>query len=355
MKLLMGRRLLRHGSARNRRLATLGLAAAFAVTLAGCGEVTNTINPKPGTANTVTVELSGAPSAADVGIYAAAALGYFKQTDMNVVLRSPRSGQDPLVLLHQDQTLIAISSEPSVFLYRNENIPVVAVGALIQGPLSQIPITLPVVHPPSGGVGLGPGTATTTTTTTTRRRKTKRAKATATSTVTTATGTGTGTTTTATGTVTTGTTTTTTPTVSEVPTGATWPLKLQQLLAQSSAPTYNALVVVVRKITIVQHAGLIRRFVQAVARGYRAVRADPRAAVTDMIAADPALKSQRRDLLASVRSLLPHYFPSGKVWGWQPERYWNAFGTWLSSKGLLNNQNAISDASTNELLQGQGV
>jgi ABC-type nitrate/sulfonate/bicarbonate transport system substrate-binding protein len=140
-----------------------------------------------------------------------------------------------------------------------------------------------------------------------------------------------------------------------VPTGAAWPALLQSLLEQPSAPTYNGLVLVVRKGTIVDHAGLPRRLIQAIHRGYVAVRRDPKAAVADLIAADPGLASQKRALLATVKSLLPHFFPSGTIWGWQSERNWNTFGTWLYNNKLIDNPNAVTDASTNELLQGEGV
>jgi putative hydroxymethylpyrimidine transport system substrate-binding protein len=326
----------------------LGLAAV-AIAVAGCGEVTNTIKPNPGTANHITVELAGPPDAYDVGMYAAQALGYFKQTDMIVTFQTPSAGQDPLTMLHEGKVPIAISSEPSVFLARNQEMPVVAVAALVQKPLSQIPITLPPKHLPSGGNGI---------TTTTGVPVTG---PTGTNTSTTQTSTGTTTTgTTTTGTTTTGTSTattptTTTPTPAQVPTGSVWPAQLQALLAQSNAPTYNGLVVVVRKGTIVDHAPVIRRFVQAVERGYEAVRRHPRQAVADLIAADPGLASERRELMATVRATLPYFFLPGTIWGWQKESEWNFFGTWLDTNKLINNTNAITDASTNELLQGEGV
>ena len=64
------------------------------------------------------------------------------------------------------------------------------------------------------------------------------------------------------------------------------PIQLMQIrrhpnvihVADEGVPTYDQLVVVVRKGTIVDHAPLIRRFVQAVARGYEAARANPVAA-----------------------------------------------------------------------------
>jgi putative hydroxymethylpyrimidine transport system substrate-binding protein len=327
------------------------------VALAGCGEISNTITPKAGTANEVTVELAGPPSAYYVGLYAAQALGYFKQTDIKVVFQTPATGQDPLTMLHDGKVLAAISSEPSVFLARNQEMPLVGIGALLHDPLSQIPITVPPTKAASGGKGITTTkgkSKTTTATTTTPTATTTAATTTAT---TTATATGTTTAATTTGTTTTGTTTgtTTTPTPAQVPTGAAWPAQLQTLLAQPTAPTYDGLVVVVRKGTIVNHAGLVRRFIQAIHRGYVAVRKDPNAAVADLMAADPGLATQRRALRATVRSLLPYFFPTGTIWGWQSEKDWNAFGTWLYNNKLINNPNAVTDASTNELLQGEGV
>ena len=52
--------------------------------------------------------------------------------------------------------------------------------------------------------------------------------------------------------------------------------------------------IVVRKGSIVNDAPLIRRFVQAVARGYRAARATPTQAITNLIAAVPSLAPSRR-------------------------------------------------------------
>jgi ABC-type nitrate/sulfonate/bicarbonate transport system substrate-binding protein len=348
-----------------RRTAGAGvLALVVAGALAGCGEIVNTITPAPSTANQVTVELAGPPTAYYVGLYAAQALGYFKQTDIDVVFQTPSTGQEPLTMLHDGQVLAAISSEPSVFLARNQQMPVVAIGALVRDPLSEIPLPVAPVRPPSGGKGITvhkTGDRATTTTAATGTTTTGTTSTGTTSTGTTTTGTATtGTTTTGTattGTTTTGTTTgaTTTPKPSQVPTGAAWPGELKSLLAQPSAPTYNGLVVVVRKGTIVDHAGLVRRLIQAIRRGYAAVRRDPKAGVTALIAADPGLATQRRALLATVRSLLPRFFPSGTIWGWQSERNWNTFGTWLYNNKLIDNPNAVTDASTNELLQGEGV
>lgn len=332
----------RHRASRARIAA---VAAALAgVALAGCGEVTNTIHPRPGTSNQVTLVLAGPPNAFYAGIYDAQALGYFKQTDIDLRIVVPTAGQDPLSMVHGGQALIGVSSEPSVLLHRNADEPVVGVAALVHGPLSAITVPVP---PPgaSGGSGLTTTTTTRTTGTTTTRTTTTIPPATTTAVTTTP----------ATTTTSTATTTPTTTTFSEQD-ATLWPAKLQQLLTQPGVPTYDGLVLVVRKKSIVSHAGLLRRFVQAVARGYRASRADPQRAVANLVAANPTLAPTKALQLNTLNAAIPYFFPAGlKVWGWQREAQWNTFGTWMTQNGLLTNPNAITDASTNELLQGEGV
>jgi ABC-type nitrate/sulfonate/bicarbonate transport system substrate-binding protein len=127
-------------------------------------------------------------------------------------------------------------------------------------------------------------------------------------------------------------------------------------LSSPGYPTYDGLVVVVRKGSIVDHAPLIRRFVQAVARGYRAARANPTQAITNLITEVPSLAPQQALETAELTAAMPYFFPAGgKVWGWQREAQWNSFGSWMTQNQLLSNPNAVTDASTNELLPGQGV
>jgi putative hydroxymethylpyrimidine transport system substrate-binding protein len=315
------------------------LAALAAVVLAGCGAVKNTITPQPGTTNQIKVALAGPPNAFYIGIYEAQALGLFKQTDLNVQVLIPSASQDPVTMVHDSQVLVGISSEPNVLLHRNEDQPVVGVAAIVHKPLQSIKITEPAAGP-SGGVGVGTGTTTTATATTSTKSKRSRTTTTKATTTTTATAT---------------TTTPTTTTISE-PDSSSWPAKLQQLLSSPGYPTYDGLVIVVRKGTIVDHAPLVRRFVQAVARGYRAARANPTQAITNLITEVPSLAPQQALETAMLQDAMPYFFPTGgKVWGWQREAQWNSFGNWMSQHQLLSDPNAITDASTNELLPGQGV
>jgi putative hydroxymethylpyrimidine transport system substrate-binding protein len=320
--------------------ATAATVVLAGVALTGCGEVTNTVKPAPGTANNVTVELAGPPNGFYVGLYEAQALGYFKQSDLNVKLQVPTAGQDPVGMVHGGQALVAVASEPTVLLHRNENEPVVGVAGIVHQPLGAITIREPKPGP-SGGSGLS-ATGTTTTSSSTKSSTVKAP-------------TKTRTTTTKSTTATTTTTVPTTTTISEQD-ATTWPAAMQQDLTQPGVPTYNGLVLVVQKRAIVNHAGLLRRFVQAVARGYRAARADPKAAVKNMVRLVPALAPERALVLKTVNAAMPSIFPKGlPVWGWQRQAQWNLFSTWMSTHQFLDNPNASTDASTNELLQGQGV
>jgi putative hydroxymethylpyrimidine transport system substrate-binding protein len=118
-------------------------------------------------------------------------------------------------------------------------------------------------------------------------------------------------------------------------------------------PSYDELVLVVRRATLANKADEIRRFVQALARGYESARRDPSTAVRNLIAANPSLDSKFQS--ASVKASLPAFFPpAGRPWGWQDQAQWNAYGQWMLSHHLISNPNAVVAASTNELLAGQG-
>ncbi len=93
------------------------------------------------------------PNAFYIGLYEAEALGYFKQTDMNVHVVVPGAGQDPVTMVHDRQALVGISSRPNVLLNRNVDEPVVGVAALVHAPLSAITIPVPKAGP-SGGAAL---------------------------------------------------------------------------------------------------------------------------------------------------------------------------------------------------------
>lgn len=284
------------------RLTAAGaVVAASAVAIGGCGEIANTIKPPPDTANHLTVALPTAPSATYIGIYEAQALGYFKQADLDVQLQAPSSGvTDTLTPLFDYKLSVAVASEPSLMLARNRSEALVGVGALVHGPLKTVK-AITVKTPAGSGKHK-------------RARTTVRYQAS-----------------------------------NDV---AVLPTSLQH----RTLPAYDGLVFAVRKGTIVNHAEIIRRFVQAVARGYEAARSNPTAATQTLISTVPSLAKTRALQLTTIKMMIPSFFPAGdKIWGWQYASQWNAFGTWLTRLHMITNPNATPDASTNELLAGQGV
>jgi putative hydroxymethylpyrimidine transport system substrate-binding protein len=299
------------------------------------------------------VALDWFPNADHVGIYQALATGDFEKAGLNVRIQVPSDPAQPLQMLAAGKTDVAISYEPEVMLARDKGEALVSIAAIVQEPLTSIvsvrskhigtvadlrgkrvgtagipfqhaflTTILSHAHVPASSVkeiNLGSNLVP--------AMLSGRVDATL---------------------------------------GAYWNYEAIQLermhkhpnvirMDQAGVPTYDELVVVARKSTIVNHPDELRRFVQALGRGYAAVRRDPQAAVGNLVKANPGLDSGFQ--LASVKATLPAFFPSNtsKPWGWQTASEWNAFGQWMLDHHLISNPNAVADASTNELLAGQGL
>ncbi len=279
------------------------MLVAAAVLLAGCGEISNTLTPAPGSANTLTVALAAAPNFSDAGIFDAEALGYLAQTDLKVrfIVSS-----HPLSAIAAGRAQIAVVSEPRVLLTRNKHVALASVAAILQGP---------------EGVDVNCHAATHAHTRTTAARAPR----------------------------------------SHPPLRAVrcqTSVTARPAPAYAHAPTYNGLNVVVTEHEIITYAPIVRRFVQAVARGYVATRANPVTATENLVKLYPNLDYAAQ--LAGVKASLANFFPPATdgrshPWGYQFVRQWNAFGTWLINHKIITDADAVIDADTNELLAGQGV
>ena len=71
-------------------------------------------------------------------IYIAHAKGFFEEEGLDVDIMVPADPNDPLKLVAAGKVNFAISYQPSVITARSEGLPVVAIGALVQHPLSSI-------------------------------------------------------------------------------------------------------------------------------------------------------------------------------------------------------------------------
>jgi putative hydroxymethylpyrimidine transport system substrate-binding protein len=335
-----------------RALSIAALAAALG--LAACGEKSDTLTAPVGKSQPLTLMLDYLPNADHVGLYESLADGAFRRAGLNVKVEVPSDPAEPLKALAAGKVDAAISYEPEVFLARSQDIALVAVAAIVQEPLTSI-ISVGAAHitTPADLAGKTIGTAGIPYQSAYLQTILQHAGVPATS-------------------------------VKErnvgfdlVPAmlsgrvdatlGGYWNYEAIELaqegrhpnvihMDQAGVPSYDELVVVVRKNEIVNDTARIRAFVQALARGYEAARADPVAAVKTLVQANPTLNDKLQ--LASVRAVLPDFFPTnGKPWGWQSIPNWNAFGNWMLVHHLISNPNdvVINAAADNELLPGQGL
>jgi putative hydroxymethylpyrimidine transport system substrate-binding protein len=334
-----------------KRLSLLAALAALTFALAACGEKHDQLGP--GKAQSLTMMLDWFPNADHVGLYQAIAEGDFTRAGLNVHVEVPSNPASPLQLLAAGKVDIAISYEPEVLLARNQGLPLVSIGAIVQKPLTSIVSVgarhirsvaqlkgktvgdagipyqhayldtilsnagVPVrsVHEVNVGSNLVPAMVS------------GRVDATL---------------------------------------GAYWnyeAIQLAQLhkhpnvirVDHVGVPTYDELVLVVRRSELADSSDQLRQFVQALARGYEATRRDPQAAVANLVRMNPGLEPKFQ--LASVRATLPAFFPANtsRPWGWQDQVQWTAYGQWMLSHHLISNPNAFVAASTNEVLAGQGI
>ncbi len=333
-----------------KRLSMISVAVLASVALAACGEKKESITGG-GTAQSLSLMLDWFPNADHVGIYQALANGDFSQAGLDVHVQVPSDPAAPLQLLAAGRVDVAVSYEPEVMLARDRGEPVAAIGAIVQQPLTSIvSIGSKRIRTPANLRGKTIGDAGIPyqhayLTTILRHAGVPVSK------------------------------------VKEVNVGANlvpamlsgrvaatlgayWnyeAIQLQQLgkkpnvirMNQVGVPTYNELVLVARTDEINRRADLLRRFVQALGRGYAAVQSDPSGAVGNLLAANPSLS--RKLQLASVRATLSSFMPpAGQPWGWQSQAQWTAYGQWMLQNHLISNPSAYIDASTNELLAGQG-
>ena len=329
-------------------------AALLPVALAACGEKHEALTGTRGSTQPLTLMLDWSPNADHVGIYQALAEGDFAKAGLDVHVEVPSNPASPLQLLAAGKVDAAISYEPELLLARNQDQPLVSVAALVQEPLTSI-VSLRNRHitTPSrlrgkrvgdagisyqhayletilshAGVPAGSVKEITLQEDLVPALLSGRVDATL---------------------------------------GAYWNYEALQLtqmgrrvnvirVNQAGVPNYDELVLVVRQSTLVSRPDEIRRFVQAMARGYESARANPSAAVANLVRANPGLDPKLQT--AAVDATLPAFFPGSypsQPWGWQDPTQWNAFGQWMVSNHLISNPAAVADASTNEELAGQGL
>jgi putative hydroxymethylpyrimidine transport system substrate-binding protein len=331
----------------------LPLTALIPLLLAGCGSKQETITAPARSAQSLNLMLDWFPNADHVGIYRALAEGDFTRAGLNVHVQVPSDPAAPLRLVAAGRVDMAISYEPELLLARDRSQPLVSVAALVQQPLTSIvSVGSQRIHSPRdlrgktvGDAGIAYQHAYLQTILAHAGVPAKSVKE-----------------------VNVGSNLVPAMVSNRVNAtlGAYWNYEAIQLgqlgkkpnvirMNRAGVPNYDELVLVVRETTLNRHPDLVRRFVQALARGYQSVRRNPAAGVASLLKANPGLdpKLQR----ASVQATLPSFFPANpsQPWGWQDPAQWSSYGQWMLANHLISNPSAVTDALTNEVLAGQGI
>jgi putative hydroxymethylpyrimidine transport system substrate-binding protein len=289
------------------------------------------------------------PNADHAGIYAAQASGRFREQGLDVRVRAPADPAAPLKLVAAGKTDLAVSYEPEVLRARDKGAPVVAIGALVQKPLTSI-VSLPKagIRSPADLRGKRVGTAgidyqsaylqavldrAGVDRSTVRERNVGFDLLPAL----------------ATGKV-------------DAVLGAFWnyegvDLRLRgrdpQIIRidQAGVPAYNELVIVASEKSVRERRDELRRFIAALGDGTHELADDPAAGLSALLRANRDLdkRLQRESIKVTTPLLLP---PEGRPYGWQDPGEWAAFGQFMRRNKLI--KHPAEGAFTNELLPAAG-
>jgi putative hydroxymethylpyrimidine transport system substrate-binding protein len=332
------------------RLLIASFAVLILVAAAGCGEKEDVLEPKG--SKEIELMLDFFPNADHAGIYAAQADGDFEEAGLKVKIRQPADPAAPIKQVAAGRVDLAISYEPELLRARDKGLRVVAVGAIVNKPLTSI-ISLPRarIRRPADLKGKRVGTAGIDYQTaylrtimleagvdpkTVKQRNvgfnlnpallTKKVDATL---------------------------------------GGYWNYEAQELRLQgrkprvipvnrAGVPTYDELVLVANEDALDRDKDKIRAFIGAVSRGTRSLRRDPDTAIEGLLQANRDLDERLQR--TAVKLTLPLFFPpEGKPFGYQDPGEWDEFAGWMRENHLLRNTPSAEGAFTNELLPGAGL
>ncbi|MHB8240603.1 MAG: ABC transporter substrate-binding protein [Solirubrobacteraceae bacterium] len=340
-------------STRRRSATLIGacLLVCCVVVLSACGTKQDSLSTavKP-----FSVMLDFFPNADHAPLYSAIAHGDFRAVGLDVKPEAPADPAEPLKLLAAGKVDMAISYEPELLLARDQGLKLVSIGALVQRPLTSI-IALPSAHIASVAdlAGKSVGTAGIAYQSAELRTALQHAG------------------------VSPGAAHEVNVGFNLVPAmlsgkvdatlGGFWNYEAIQLrlahkrptvipVDQAGVPTYNELVLVVREDEAHTRGQDLRAFLQALTRGEREVRADPAAASTLLVKANPSLEPKLQ--LESIKQTLAAAQPtdSSKPYGWQDSTAWAAFGSWMFAHKLLTHDpGAGLPPLTDEFLPGEGI
>jgi putative hydroxymethylpyrimidine transport system substrate-binding protein len=117
------------------RIVILAILAVAVLALGACGEKSEGTG---GEAQPFSLTLDFYPNPDHAGIYMAEKLGYFEEAGLDVSIQTPSDPAAPIKQVAAGRTDLAISYEPEVALADEQGLDVIAVGALVDRPLTSM-------------------------------------------------------------------------------------------------------------------------------------------------------------------------------------------------------------------------
>ncbi|MEA2288224.1 MAG: putative hydroxymethylpyrimidine transport system substrate-binding protein [Solirubrobacteraceae bacterium] len=334
-----------------RRLICALLALVATGALAACGERSEPTGPAA--REPVRLMLDYFPNADHAGIYAAQGTGAFDRAGLDLDIQAPADPAAPLKLLAAGRVDLAISYEPELLLARDKGQKLVAVGALVQKPLtSLVSIGRNAITSPEQLAGKTVGTAGIPYQSAYLKAILDRAGVDPAR-------------------------------VKEVNVGfnltpamlsrkvdatlgSFWNYEAVQLemerkrprvirMENAGVPTYNELIVVAREDDVREHGAKLRRFMRALSQGMSALRKDHEAGIAPLLRANRDLERDLQE--AVVKATMPVFFPAdgSKPFGYMDSVEWARYSEWMARNRLVRDPGVVTGAMTNEFLPGEGV
>ena len=333
----------------NKKLLTFGVIAL--VLIAGVfyffknpGTPNNTESPTK-----ISVALDWLPYAMHAGLYVAKERGYFADEGIDIDIHAPADAATISQTVAQGRDTFGLATEPDVLVARAENIPIVSVAAMTQGPLYAIMVLdksdiarprdlkdkrvghaglplerllLDTVFKHDGlangiddvkfiNVGYDALTGL-------LAGKIDGASSYYTN----------------------------QPVIAEVQEG----IKLRTMnVADYGVPSYYELVIVTNEDVAKNNPDIVERFLRAVTKGYKEAAANPQEAIRLMKQSNPELDTA----VANKEILLeaPLWFADNGTFGWQEESKWSSFAQWMKDGGLLTKPVDARQAFTNSFIE----
>lgn len=127
-------------------------------------------------------------------------------------------------------------------------------------------------------------------------------------------------------------------------------LNFVNLRKEESALDFYTPVIIASEETLAQNPDLVRRFLKAITKGYEYAIANPEEAAEFLLKASPEL--ERELVVESQKYLSKEYQSDAPAWGPMKREVWESYAKWMYDRGLIENMIDADKAFTNEFLPG---